>query len=438
MYAERRRQLLGQLENAVALFFAPREGIRNYDVHHDFRQSSDLFYLTGFEEPEVALVLTNIKGAAPRSILFLRTRDIEREIWDGPRLGIDRALSDLKVDEAYPIEELSTRLPKLLLGAEKLYYDLGRADREYNDALVMEAFVSAKRRRRRAVIAPDGVEDSSPLLHEMRLRKSPEEIAIMREAARLTAVGHTRAMEVAKPGVREYQVEAAMEFEWRVRGAERNAYPSIVGSGPNACILHYRAGERVLEDGELVLVDAGCEKGYYASDVTRTWPVSGQFTTAQRQIYAIVLDAQKQAIDACRPGATMVTVHETATRVLVAGLLELGLLEGTVESVMEDESYKRFYMHQTSHWIGMDVHDAGSYMVDGEPRPFEPGMVLTVEPGLYINGDDQEIPEVFRGIGIRIEDDILITDGAPENLTYETPKEIDEVEAIVGSRPLEL
>jgi Xaa-Pro aminopeptidase len=272
----------------------------------------------------------------------------------------------------------------------------------------------------------------------MRLFKTPSEIEIMREAGRLTAAGHRRAMEITAPGVREYQVEAAMEYVWRLRGSARNAYPSIVGSGPNACILHYRAGDRVMGEGELVLVDAGCEKAYYAADVTRTWPVSGQFTPEQREIYALVLKSQEAAIDACRIGQTMDDIHDLAVRVLVEGLVALGLLEGDVETIMETEAFKRFYMHRTSHWIGMDVHDVGAYTKDGQPRKLEAGMVLTVEPGIYISPSDMEVPEPYRGIGIRIEDDILVTETDPDNLTIDAPKTLAEIESIVGTRQLEI
>jgi len=438
MYADRRHKLLDQLNGSVAIFCAPTEAIRNDDVHHDFRQDSDLYYLTGFEEPESVLVLSAKDGETPKSILFLRARDPDREIWDGPRLGIESAIDTLGIDEAHPIESLKEALPTILTGAKTVFYDLARLDREENDAIVLNAFTQAKRKRRRDGIAPSAIQDSGPLVHEMRLFKSAEEIAIMREAAQLTAQGHIRAMEVTAPGVCEYQVQSAMEFEWLVRGAERNAYPSIVGSGPNACILHYRAGPRVMNDGDLVLVDAGSEKSFYASDVTRTWPVNGTFSEPQKAIYSIVLDAQKKCIDSCRPGQTIDGVHDVAVAVLVDGLIELGLLEGPAEKAIEDESYKRFYMHRTSHWIGMDVHDVGAYSIDGSPRPMQAGMVLTVEPGIYISPADTSVPERYRGIGIRIEDDIVVTNGAPDILTSATPKEIADIEAVVGTKLLDL
>jgi len=438
MYAERRRKVLNKISGAAAIFCAPSEAIRNHDVHHDFRQDSDLYYLTGFEEPSTVLVLL-ATGDQLRSVLFLRERDVEREIWDGVRLGLDGALESLGIDEVYPIDSLGKQLPALLVGAEKVFYDLARHDREENDRMVLDAVMTAKRTRRRDNIVPTGIEDASPIIHELRIFKSDAEVQVMREAAQLTAIGHRRAMEVTTPGIREYQIEAAMEYEWRVRGSARNAYPSIVGSGPNTCVLHYRAGDRAMHAGELVLVDAGCEKSYYASDVTRTWPVSGTFTEEQGQIYRLVLKAQKACINTCRVGATVNSIHQVAVEVLVEGLIELGLLEGNADELIADESYKRFYMHQTSHWIGMDVHDVGRYTTsEGLPRPFEAGMVLTVEPGIYISPSDTEVPAPYRGIGIRIEDDILVTNDEPDNLSIDVPKELEEIEEIVGSRRLDL
>ncbi|MBV70920.1 MAG: Xaa-Pro aminopeptidase [Myxococcales bacterium] len=436
MYAERRQKLMKDIAGGLAIFCAPRESIRNDDVHHDFRQDSDLYYLTGFEEPDCVLVLAAKKNEQPKSIIFLRSRNLEREIWDGVRLGVDAAPESLGVDLAYPIEHLHERLPELMLGADRVYYDLARHDREQNDQLVIDAVTRAKRSRRRDNQVPAGITDVSTMLHEMRLVKDDSELETMRRAAALTAFGHKKAMAVTVPGAREYQLEAAMEFEWRVRGSARNAYPSIVGSGPNACVLHYRAGARELEDGDLVLVDAGCEKDYYASDVTRTWPASGRFTSEQRQIYELVLKAEKACIAGCVVGGHIDAVHDIAVRILVEGLIALDLLKGTVDEAIANESYRRFYMHRTSHWIGMDVHDVGEYQRDGSPRLFEPGMVLTVEPGIYISPSDAEVPKAYRGIGVRIEDDIVITAGEPENLTAAIPKEVDDIEALVGSQPL--
>ncbi|MCA9540703.1 MAG: aminopeptidase P N-terminal domain-containing protein [Myxococcales bacterium] len=434
MYAERRRALMDRMKDASAVFFAAPETIRNNDVHHEYRQDSDFFYLTGFEEPEAVLVLAPHREPGSQVALFLRTRDPEREVWDGERLGVERAAEALGVDCAHPIDELSLRLSEYLVGAPRLYHAFGREGRHADDGAVLAALTAARRERRKGHDTPGDLLDPAGLLHEQRLRKDEACLDAMRRAAALTNEGHRAAMAVTAPGRREYELRAAMEFEWSTRGAGRNAYPSIVGSGPNACILHYRAGSRPLGDGELVLVDAGCEVDYHACDVTRTWPVSGKFSDEQRAIYEVVLESQKAAIALCKPGFDINIVHDRAVRTLVEGLVKLGLLEGEVEALIKEEKFKRFYMHRTSHWLGMDVHDVGAYYLRGTPRPFEPGMVLTVEPGLYVSPSDTEVEARWRGIGVRIEDDVLITAGEPEVLTAAIPKEVADVEAAVGLR----
>lgn len=438
MYAERRQRLTERMRDAVAVFFAAPETIRNNDVHHDYRQDSDLYFLTGFEEPESVLVVAPHRDPGDRVFLFLRIRDAEREIWDGHRLGVEAAPAALGIDKAFPIDELDERLPGLLYGATRLYYGLGNEGRDADDRVILGALKAARRMRKKGIDTPGDILDPESLLHELRLIKDAGALDAMRKAAALTGVGHRRAMAATRPGVREYQLQAAMEYEWIVRGAQRNAYTSIVGSGPNACVLHYRAGDRVMQDGELVLIDAGCEVDYHAADVTRTWPVNGKFNEQQRALYAVVLDAQKQAIDHCRPGRTFDSVHDLTVKVLVEGLVKLGLLEGDVDTIIEQETFKRFYMHRTGHWLGMDVHDVGSYYLRGTSRSLEPGMVLTVEPGIYVAPDDETVGPEWRGIGIRIEDDVRVTDGAPDVLTAEIPKEIADVEALVGRDPLEI
>jgi len=438
MYAERRQRLTERMRDAVAVFFAAPETVRNNDVHHDYRQDSDLYFLTGFEEPESVLVIAPHRDAGDRVVLFLRISDPEREIWDGHRLGVDAAPAALGVDKAYPIDELEERLPGYLHGATRLYHGLGQDGRDADDQAVLRGLKAARRMRKKGVDTPGDLLDPEPLLHELRLIKDAASLDAMRKAAALTGYGHRRAMAATRPGLREYQLQAAMEYEWIVRGSPRNAYTSIVGGGPNACVLHYRAGDRVLEDGELVLIDAGCEVDYHAADVTRTWPVNGTFSDPQRALYALVLDAQKRAIDHCRPGRTFDSVHDLTVKVLVEGLVKLGLLEGEVDALIEQETFKRFYMHRTSHWLGMDVHDVGSYYLRGTSRSLEPGMVLTVEPGLYVAPDDETVGPEWRGIGIRIEDDVRVTDGAPEILTAEIPKEIADIEALVGRAPLQV
>ncbi len=434
MSAEHRQALMARMEDAVAVFFAAPETLRNNDVHNPYRQDSDFYYLTGFEEPESVLVLAPCREAGDQVLLFLREKDPERETWDGHRLGLDAAPTALGVDKAYAIDALGQRLPGLLEGATRLYYSLG-FDPEH-DREVLAALAKARRARRNGKDTPGDVLDPANTLHELRLIKGPAEIAAMRKAAGLAARGHVQAMRVTRPGVRECELQAEMEYLWRREGSERVAYETIVGSGPNACVLHYRAGDRPLGGGEMVLIDAGCEVDYHAADITRTWPVDGRFSQPQRELYELVLKAQLAAIGVCRVGGTTEGVHDTAVRVLTEGMVELGLLQGPAAERIEDEGYKRFYMHRTGHWLGMDVHDVGAYYHRGVSRPFEPGMALTVEPGIYISPDDETAPARYRGIGIRIEDDVLVTEGEPEILSAGVPKTVAEIEALVGkSKP---
>lgn len=430
-YQLRRQKLLESIDG-ICLIFANTEKVRNSDVDYIFRQDSDFLYLTGFEEPHSALLLDSQAPEGEQVTIFVRERDPEMEIWDGFRLGVDAAPTELSVDKALPIDSLSQTLTSLLLSRAHLYFALAMPQRGEQDRLVLDSLMTANKRKRndRAV---SKISNLSQILHEMRMYKTAEEIERMSQAATLTDLGHRRAMAMTTPGVKEYELQTAMEYEWLSRGSERNAYPSIVGSGPNACILHYRAGRRVCQSGELILIDAGCEFDGYASDVTRTFPVSGTFTPAQASVYEVVLAAQISAIDKCRVGNTVADIHNEAVRVLVQGLLTLKLLTGSVEENIESKAYRRFYMHGTGHWIGMDVHDVGPNERDGESRALEPGMVCTVEPGIYIAPDDDTVPELYRGIGIRIEDDIHITDGAPHNLTGMIPKSIEEIETLVGS-----
>lgn len=428
MFEQRRQRLMQGMTDAVAIVFAAPEAIRNNDVTHSYRQDSDFYYLSGFEEMESVLVIAPHRDTE-RVTLFLRARDPEREIWDGARLGIDDAPKTLKIDAAYPIDELAKRLPDLLIGATRLYHTLGEPAR---DRLVLDAMKAARRARRQGHETVRDVLDPAPLLHEMRLIKSEAEIEGLRAAAQLAAEGHLLAMRASRPGLYEYQLQGIIEHEWRMRGSQRNAYGSIVGSGKNACVLHYHENERLMEEGDLVLIDAGCELAYQASDITRTWPVSGRFTAPQRTIYELVLAAQEAAIATCVVGSAFDDVHEAALKVLVEGMCRLGLLEGDAEACLKDESYKRYYMHRTSHWIGMDVHDVGAYFKAGSSRPLEAGMVLTVEPGIYISPTDTEAPEAYRGIGIRIEDDVLVTANGPDVLSAGAPKTVAELEAVIG------
>jgi Xaa-Pro aminopeptidase len=428
-FAARRTQLLDAIGDGVAVFPSAPLAVRNRDVEHPYRQDSDLYYLTGLEEPESLLVLTN-QHEEHRVVLFVRPKKREREIWDGPRAGVEGAVEAFGADVAFPIDELPKRLPDYLGNVERLHYRLAQNDEA--DAKIFDCLNLLRRGGRRGVTAPEVIIDSSVHLHEMRLRKSDAELATMRRAAAITREAHLRAMRITRPGMHEYEIDAELLHIFRKHGSQRPAYESIVGSGPNATILHYRAGDRVMNDGELVLIDAGCELEYYASDVTRTFPVNGRFSDEQRAVYDVVLRAQKAGIEAVKPGVTLEALHEGAARSITEGLLGIGLLEGDVDALIEEKKYEPFYMHRTSHWLGMDVHDVGHYYVEGEHRPFEPGFVLTVEPGVYIATDAEGVDERWRGIGVRIEDDVVVTKGGHDVLTDGIPKEIDDVEAACG------
>lgn len=425
-FAARRTQLLEAIGDGVAMFPSAPLAVRNHDVEHPYRQDSDFFYLTGLDEPESVLVLTN-QHAEHRVVLFVRPKKREREIWDGPRAGVEGAVEAFGADVAFPIDELPKRLPDYLGNVERLHYRLAQNDKA--DAQLFDCLNLLRRGGRRGVMAPEAIIDSSVHLHEMRLRKSKAELTTMRRSAGITREAHLRAMQIAGPGMHEYEIDAELLHIFRKHGSERPAYESIVGSGPNATILHYRAGDRVMNDGELLLIDAGCELGYYASDVTRTFPVNGKFSGEQRAVYEVVLHAQKACIEEVKPGATLEALHDGAVRSITEGLIDIGLLEGDLDALIEDKKYEPFYMHRTSHWLGMDVHDVGHYYVDGKHRPLEPGFVLTVEPGVYIATDAEGVDERWRGIGVRIEDDVLVTKKGHEVLTAGIPKEIDEVEA---------
>jgi Xaa-Pro aminopeptidase len=425
-FAERRRKLLEAMGDGAAVFPAAPLALRNHDVEHPYRQDSDLYYLTGFDEPESLLLMTN-QHEEHRTVLFVRPKKREREIWDGPRAGVEGAVAEFGADVAFPIEELGSKLPDYLANVKQLHYRVAQNDEA--DAKIFGCLNQLRRGARRGVNAPETIVDPSVHLHEMRLRKSEAELKIMREAAAITTEAHLHAMRMARPGMHEYEIDAELLHVFRKHGSERPAYESIVGSGPNATILHYRAGNRVMHAGELVLIDAGCEYGYYATDVTRTFPVSGKFSPEQRTVYEVVLRAQEAAIDAVKPGVTLQEIHDGAVRALTEGLVAIGLLEGEVDSLIEEEKYEPYYMHRTSHWLGMDVHDVGHYYVDGKHRGLEPGFVLTVEPGLYIATDAQDVDARWRGIGVRIEDDVVVTPTGHEVLTAGIPKELDQVQA---------
>jgi Xaa-Pro aminopeptidase len=424
-FLRRRERVRNAMGDAVLVVFAAPYSFRNNDVEHEWRQESDFHYLSGFDEPDSVLVLRG--GAEPRFVLFVRPRDPEREAWDGPRAGVEGAVSEYRADAAFPLDELGKELPALLGGVESVHYALGRA--RANDDLVLQALDAVRRLARRGTVStPRSIVDPATVLHEQRLVKGPDEVSLMERAIAITAEGHRAVMAQSKPGMFEYEAEALLRGAFRQQGSERHAYPPIVGSGPNGTILHYRKNDRRMREGDLLLVDAGSEYDYYASDVTRTFPVSGRFTPAQRTIYELVLKAELDAIEAVRPGATLESVHLAAARVITQGLIELGLIEGPLEEAVEGKRYKPWFMHGTSHWLGMDVHDVGAYYIEKKARPLVAGMVLTVEPGLYFTESDERVRPEFRGIGIRIEDDVLVTESGARVLSAAIPKQIDAVE----------
>ncbi len=429
-FRHRRKQLMRQMKkNSVALVASAPASIRNRDVEYPYRQHSDFHYLTGFHEPEAVAVLA--PGCKEGEfILFCRPFDPEKAIWTGRHAGLEGARMGHGADQAFPIEALDEQLPRLLENRERVYFPIGQ-DAELDHAL-LSAVNTVRGRARNGVEAPHEFIALEHLLHELRLIKSPEEIRIMRRAAEVSVLGHRRAMRACRPGRHEYEIEAELAHEFALHGMRSLAYPSIVAGGANACVLHYTQNDAVLGDGDLLLIDAGAECANYAADITRTFPVNGRFSKPQRLIYELVLEAQLAAIDAVRPGRRWNEPHEAAVKVLTRGLVRLGLLEGKTSRLIKDEAYKKFYMHRTGHWLGMDVHDVGAYRVGGKWRAFEPGMVLTVEPGLYIAADCQEVDPCWRGIGVRIEDDVLVTRDGCEVLTAALPKTVADIEALMA------
>ena len=406
---------------------AADEKTRNADNHHPFRQDSDFAWVTGFDEPEgAALVFADPAQGKSGLVLFVRPKDREREIWDGLRAGVEGAVAEYGADAAHPVAEMEAKLEDYLARGGTLWYRLGFS-REW-DERVVRILQKLRARIRTGIRAPDPVRDPGFVLHELRLVKAPEELDRLRRAAEITAEAHMAAMRDGRPGAREYHVQSEIEYAFRRRGGNGPGYGTIVASGPNATILHYRAGNAELKAGELCLVDAGGEYDLYTADVTRTFPVSGEFSKAQRKAYDVVLAAEEAGIAAVKPGVTIDAIHDLVVKKLVEGMIAIGLLQGKPEERIADGSYKKYYMHRTSHWLGMDVHDVGPYHVDGNSRALAPGNVITVEPGLYVASDDAGAPAEFRGIGIRIEDDILVTKDGHENLTAAVPKLPDEVE----------
>jgi Xaa-Pro aminopeptidase len=426
-FRARRDQLIQQMGEGVAIIPTAPETIRNRDSHYPYRFDSYFYYLTGFKEPEAVLFV--MAGKSPKTILFCRDKDIEREIWDGFRFGPDAAKELFGFDEAYSIQQLDEIAPKLLANQDALFYSLG-ADAAWDNKVT--AWLNHLRTQARTGIsAPDQVLDVRKLLDEMRLIKSPFEIDLMHRSANIAAAAHQRAMQFTKPGMMEYEVEAEFLHEFYRRGAQAPAYTSIVAGGANACTLHYNANNTQLHDGDLLLIDAGCELDGYASDITRTFPVNGKFSPAQKDLYQLVLVAQAAAIEKVAPGQHWNAPHEGALKVLAQGFIDLGLCQGTVDAVIESGSYRQFYMHRTGHWLGLDVHDAGEYKDKQDAwRVLEPGMALTIEPGCYVRPADK-VPEHFWNIGIRIEDDAIVTPTGCEIITKAAPKTISEIEDLM-------
>ncbi|MBD2493398.1 aminopeptidase P N-terminal domain-containing protein [Nostoc sp. FACHB-280] len=433
-YRQRREQLMAKIGNGTAIFRSAPMAVMHNDVEYAYRQDSDFFYLTGFNEAQAVAVLAP-NHPEHRFVLFVQPKDREKEVWSGYRCGVDAAKEIYGADAAYPINELDEKLPQYLEKSDRIYYHLGR-DRQFNEK-ILEHYQSLLRTYPKRGTGPIAIEDTCTVLHSMRLIKTETELEMMRQAAAIAIEAHNQAMAITKPGRYEYEIQAEIEWLFRHRGAMGPAYPSIVASGANACVLHYIENNRQMQDGELLLIDAGCAYNYYNSDITRTFPIGGKFTPEQKTLYEIVLEAQKQAIAQVQPGNTFKAVHDTAVRVLTAGLIDLGILQGEIDKIIEEEKYKPYYMHRTSHWLGLDVHDVGVYQHgDDKPQILQPGQVLTVEPGLYIVPDTklaEDQPQThprWIGIGIRIEDDVLVTSTGHEVLTAGVPKEIDEIERV--------
>ncbi|MEA2024084.1 MAG: aminopeptidase P N-terminal domain-containing protein [Actinomycetota bacterium] len=471
-YSQRRTQFMNAIGGGLAIIPAAAETVRNDDVQHVFRQSSDFFFLTGFEEPDAVALLD--PGHDEPYVLFVRPSDPEMEVWYGKRVGVDGATARFGANAAYPIADLDKVLRDRFRDRDALWY----ATDSSTDSRVLGALRQARGMQiRTGVMVPASIVDPSTVLAELRLIKTPEEIEALREACRISADGHTEAIRFAAPGRTEHEVQSAMEYVFRASGAVREGYPSIVASGDNACILHYVENDQPLHDGDLLLIDAAAEIGYLSSDITRTFPVNGRFSDAQRAVYNVVLAAQEAVIDACTPGLPFTDMHDIAVQPLTEGMVDLGLLPGPVEDAVAYGWYREFYFHGTGHWLGLDVHDAGVYRIDGTGRPLQPGMTFTVEPGIYIARDKtvldlarvpfdvdaerdlaylegaseakrilderkseadvvtHEIPERFLGIGVRIEDDLLVTSSGCENLTRGVPVDPDEIEALWAEAP---
>ena len=424
-------------KNSVAIIPAAREAVRSHDTNYRYRQNSDFFYLTGFEEPEAIAVIAPSQDK--KFTLFVRPRNLEQEIWNGYRAGVEGAVADYSADQAFAISEFDAKLPEILDGPEVLYYAFGHTTGEMDQKIIRQ-LRNMRETNRKPLEPPRSIVDPTSILHEMRVIKSSDEVDIMQRAADIAAEAHVEAMKAVRPGMMEYEVEAMLEAHFRKHGASGSSYTSIVGGGGNATVLHYIDNKDQLQDGDLLLVDAGAEYRGYASDITRTFPINGKFTQAQRDIYDLVLKCQVSCVDMVRPGVRLEDLKTHSVEILTEGMVALGLLKGDSKKLIEEKKYMQFYMHNLGHYLGIDVHDAGRYYFKGESRPAEVGMVMTIEPGLYISPDrsripegfNQDIPEKYLGIGVRIEDDVLVTENGARVLTHKVPKDPQEIEAVMA------
>ncbi len=429
IFKERRRQLGSQIKGSALIIAAHPEHLRNDDVHYPYRQDSNLYYLTGFEEPESILLFR--PGHTPETVMFVRKKDLERETWDGFRYGPELTEKEFQIDKVYLIDDFKKIAPTLLKEIDQLYYRMYK--NQWSDALVQETLEALRVSQGRTGQGYMTVHDSQLILGEMRLIKSEYELTNLREACEITAQGHIAAMKFAKPGVNERQIQGVIAQSFYMKGAAREGYNYIVAAGASSTTLHYNFNDQVCKDGDILLIDAGAEYNYFTGDITRTFPVNGRFTEEQALVYQAVLNVQNKITEMIKPGLIFKTLQETTINLLIESMLTLGLLSGRKDDIIASQAYKRFYPHGVSHWLGMDVHDAGLYVKKGESRPLETNMCFTVEPGLYIRADDETVPKKFRGIGVRIEDNIRVTSSGCEVMTSSAPKEISDLEKIVGT-----
>jgi len=432
MFEDRRNKLIksfaAESDSCAAIFVSNKEMIRNSDVLHEFRQESNFYYLSGFNEPDSIILIR--PNHSKKYIMFVRPHDPEMAIWVGPRAGIDGVIEFYGADAAFPIDTFAEKINDLLSEVDDVYYGVGSD--QITDEIISNYLISRRKNSHRGQNGIFSLRDPRPLVENLRMFKSDNEIDALKEAIQITEQGFRIAQNITKPELYEFEIQAALEAEFRRLGSSRNGYPSIVASGNNSCTLHYTTNREQLKNGDLLLIDAGAEYDYYTADITRTWPINGHFSTPQRCIYDVVLEAQQTGIELAKPGVTLEEIHHATLKVLVKGLVENKILFGSINTLIEQQKYQNFYMHSTSHWLGMDVHDVGNYRKNKEPIALEAGMCFTIEPGLYLSAENHQIPEEFRGIGIRIEDNILITDNSYVNLSKNIPSAPEQLEQLIG------